>query len=752
MKNRGVTLRLGLFLVAFLLVTSSASAVNEVRIECPVVSPTAVAGDSIAIKVHITNDVNLGAFVLGFHYNSDMVEITSVLKGPVIPTGTTFKKTFVPLSNQVLIGYVDMSGGDAPIIPQTDGLAFTLYMKLLPGVTAHCVDIDSTYIPPAGPFIFSPVAGYMIRPAYVDCGICDVVIPSPPPIVPVVLVHGWNHDPDIWNLMKSWLIADGHYVYEAMLNDCGDPEEWEAFGSFGVLRTEKMFRGNANALGIQIAGYIASLPQDVQNRVSQVDIIAHSMGGLISRRYLNPKSGDNWPHTGVRNLIMLGTPNNGAEAAGWGALLKCLGPASKELDPVLMKAFNKEFPYEVPAGTQRFVVYGGGACPVCITINNCERFYHLLSCLLFLSCPNDGLVTRSSAVGQHSFWDLTPPFYHVEDAYEQNWEAGTLCHSDLYRDPTIYNSYIKQILLGNLPSVNRPSAQETNSLESRIAYFSTGVAEPGQTLSGSFYVEPNNFIAVALLSPEPNLAFKITSPSSVVYDSASTSPDSTVIWLSDYSGSSGFQIESAETGNWQWQIEATTIDSLCAFSVLASYNNDIVVFGSQNVDYPLDGDTLILNVSISENGLPLTGLTVSALEVWNDSDTLSSVTFIDDGIHNDSLANDGIYGAVIVSFGSRTGIVRYHTIITGSTALGPINRYLQFSAYIQSFLCGDANGDDAVDISDAVSLIAYIFSGGPAPNPLASGDANSDGAVDISDVVYLITYIFSGGLAPCSAF
>jgi hypothetical protein len=63
---------------------------------------------------------------------------------------------------------------------------------------------------------------------------------------------------------------------------------------------------------------------------------------------------------------------------------------------------------------------------------------------------------------------------------------------------------------------------------------------------------------------------------------------------------------------------------------------------------------------------------------------------------------------------------------------------------------GDANGDSAIDISDVVSLIAYIFSGGSAPEPLEAGDASCDAAVDISDVVYLISYIFSGGPAPCA--
>jgi hypothetical protein len=68
-----------------------------------------------------------------------------------------------------------------------------------------------------------------------------------------------------------------------------------------------------------------------------------------------------------------------------------------------------------------------------------------------------------------------------------------------------------------------------------------------------------------------------------------------------------------------------------------------------------------------------------------------------------------------------------------------------------TYVCGDANGDCAVDISDVVYLIAYIFSGGSPPSPLISGDANCDTAVDISDVVYLIAYIFSGGAIPCAA-
>ncbi len=65
--------------------------------------------------------------------------------------------------------------------------------------------------------------------------------------------------------------------------------------------------------------------------------------------------------------------------------------------------------------------------------------------------------------------------------------------------------------------------------------------------------------------------------------------------------------------------------------------------------------------------------------------------------------------------------------------------------------CGDADFNGIVTISDAVYLINYIFSGGPAPNPLLSGDADCNAIVTISDAVYLTNFIFSGGPAPCAS-
>jgi hypothetical protein len=62
---------------------------------------------------------------------------------------------------------------------------------------------------------------------------------------------------------------------------------------------------------------------------------------------------------------------------------------------------------------------------------------------------------------------------------------------------------------------------------------------------------------------------------------------------------------------------------------------------------------------------------------------------------------------------------------------------------------GDANHDETINIEDAVFLIQYIFSGGPAPEFEAAGDADCDGTINIQDPVLLINYIFKGGQPPC---
>ncbi len=61
-------------------------------------------------------------------------------------------------------------------------------------------------------------------------------------------------------------------------------------------------------------------------------------------------------------------------------------------------------------------------------------------------------------------------------------------------------------------------------------------------------------------------------------------------------------------------------------------------------------------------------------------------------------------------------------------------------------LCGDANNDGILNISDAVYVINYVFiPESPTPNPICTADVNGDGVINVSDAVYLINYVLVPG-------
>ncbi len=68
---------------------------------------------------------------------------------------------------------------------------------------------------------------------------------------------------------------------------------------------------------------------------------------------------------------------------------------------------------------------------------------------------------------------------------------------------------------------------------------------------------------------------------------------------------------------------------------------------------------------------------------------------------------------------------------------------------MQTYTCGDSNGDDEINVSDAVYIINYVFVNGTPPDPMEAADVNCDGEVNVSDGVSIINNVFVGGFAPC---
>jgi putative hemolysin len=90
----------------------------------------------------------------------------------------------------------------------------------------------------------------------------------------------------------------------------------------------------------------------------------------------------------------------------------------------------------------------------------------------------------------------------------------------------------------------------------------------------------------------------------------------------------------------------------------------------------------------------------------------------------------------------------------GEETLGPV------WSFTTKVLCGDANGDEGVNIGDVVYIANHVFRNGECvinppigcpPDPYETGDVNCDEAVNIGDAVYLGNVIFyPGSPDPCA--
>ncbi len=67
---------------------------------------------------------------------------------------------------------------------------------------------------------------------------------------------------------------------------------------------------------------------------------------------------------------------------------------------------------------------------------------------------------------------------------------------------------------------------------------------------------------------------------------------------------------------------------------------------------------------------------------------------------------------------------------------------------VSNIFCGDATGDGAANVGDAVYLLNYLFRAGDPPEPLCKGNVNCDEVVDLADAIYILNRLFKHG-PPC---
>lgn len=91
----------------------------------------------------------------------------------------------------------------------------------------------------------------------------------------------------------------------------------------------------------------------------------------------------------------------------------------------------------------------------------------------------------------------------------------------------------------------------------------------------------------------------------------------------------------------------------------------------------------------------------------------------------------------------------------GSTTVKPALAFEGSVTVVEGGNCrrrGLCNADEVYDISDPVSLLTFLFSGGTAPPCPSACNCTSDESLDISDAICFLNHLFLGGSAPSPAF
>lgn len=149
----------------------------------------------------------------------------------------------------------------------------------------------------------------------------------------MVLVHGFLSSHRTW---AAYTAADGFLAANGLQGYAVGDGQAEGRMDLGDLAhltaTTKTLPQNA----AELARYIAGVKRATGAR--QVDLVAHSMGGLVARFYIARLMGT----PDVAQLIMLGTPHGGSACSGLAAALGVLTPAALELRPAFLhQVFNR---------------------------------------------------------------------------------------------------------------------------------------------------------------------------------------------------------------------------------------------------------------------------------------------------------------------------------------------------------------------------------------------------------------------------
>jgi pimeloyl-ACP methyl ester carboxylesterase len=387
---------------------------------------------------------------------------------------------------------------------------------------------------------------------------------------PVVMVHGFISNWQTWN---NYLKPDGFLAPLGLQGFAVGDGQVPGVLNTGVI-TNPTGRTNTLAQNAEILGqYIDGVKQ--KTGAETVDLVVHSMGGMISRYYIDRVMKDR----DVAQLIMLGSPMGGSDCSVLPAALGFYLPASIEIRESYMQGvFNQQITHR--KGIE-FYDLGGTA------INDAFKS----PCT---EVPNDTVVSFESI-----------------NAILLQSSREDVIHSELTLSQTAFEQYVKPLLQKPAGSFQSqpdpaPAAQAESPLDFTRVF--TGHVDPGDATELTINIEPGVSVAsfamydasrsvdtivrgasgnIIELTPEKNGFIRVEDPSTMVY--------------------LGYGFQNPKPGPWKVTVQATdaTPADGTDFAISVYFTGGAKLASDSSTLIPQLNQPVELDAKVSLNGEPL---------------------------------------------------------------------------------------------------------------------------------------------------
>jgi triacylglycerol lipase len=160
--------------------------------------------------------------------------------------------------------------------------------------------------------------------------------------IPVLFVHGATRDAHDFDQDRQYFLDHGYSACEL----------WAVSYGYGSMQNPETNAGSEAMVKDFVHGMLTWIQQNKNPDIKQIDIVSHSLGGTVVRKWL-ADSGEN---ALVHSFVPIAAPNHGAAI--------CLGPTSsspvcQEIAPGSQWLSDLNARGEAPAGVRTMTIYDG---------------------------------------------------------------------------------------------------------------------------------------------------------------------------------------------------------------------------------------------------------------------------------------------------------------------------------------------------------------------------------------------------------